>query len=348
MEIDVFVPVVDKNQKPLMPTSWPGAKRWIKSGKATPFYKKGVFCVRLNVEPSGRRTQDTAIGIDPGSKREGFTVKSEAHTYINILADAVTWVKGKHTLKFGGEYRNIGQNFHTNGNESGSFSFGRGATAIRELTSGSPIASFLLEQVSSGSSTFRDVSAWYARADAFIGHFGDTWKVTPKLTLSLGVRWDMFRPTVEKYNRLSFFDAGTPNPEADGRPGAPRGFLAALRSRATPGALFDETTAAWLGRVTATPLELLTRHGPPPPPCARPLSAVTRLAPRPHPLPAPPPPASRPLPGFSSPLPRPLPLLLPLLLPLFSFFFFFFNDTATTEIYTLSLHDALPILCLDF
>src|SRR5215211_9158306 len=28
----------------------------------------------------------------------------------------------------------------------------------------------------------------------------------------------------------------------------------------------------------------------------------------------------------------------------FSFFFFFFNDTATTEIYTLSLHDALPIL----
>src|SRR5256885_9015319 len=32
-----------------------------------------------------------------------------------------------------------------------------------------------------------------------------------------------------------------------------------------------------------------------------------------------------------------------MLLRLFSFFFFFFNDTATTEIYTLSLHDALPI-----
>src|SRR6476619_8389501 len=35
-----------------------------------------------------------------------------------------------------------------------------------------------------------------------------------------------------------------------------------------------------------------------------------------------------------------------LLLLLFFFFFFFFNDTATTEIYTLSLHDALPILRL--
>src|SRR5438445_6100436 len=32
------------------------------------------------------------------------------------------------------------------------------------------------------------------------------------------------------------------------------------------------------------------------------------------------------------------------MLPLFLFFFFFFNDPATTEIYTLSLHDALPIL----
>src|SRR5437773_8966066 len=32
----------------------------------------------------------------------------------------------------------------------------------------------------------------------------------------------------------------------------------------------------------------------------------------------------------------------------FIFFFFFFNNTATTEIYTLSLHDALPILCLIF
>src|SRR2546422_10573481 len=36
-------------------------------------------------------------------------------------------------------------------------------------------------------------------------------------------------------------------------------------------------------------------------------------------------------------------LSLILLLSLFIFFFFFFNDTATTEIYTLSLHDALPI-----
>jgi len=89
----MFVPVFDQNQNPIMPTTPARARRWIKSGKATPFWKKGVFCVRLNIEPSDRQTQPVAVGVDPGSKKEGWTVKSPAHTYLNIQADAVTWVK---------------------------------------------------------------------------------------------------------------------------------------------------------------------------------------------------------------------------------------------------------------
>jgi hypothetical protein len=46
----------------------------------------------MNV-PTGKKVQPIAVGIDPGSKWEGYTVKSEAHTYLNIQADAVTWVK---------------------------------------------------------------------------------------------------------------------------------------------------------------------------------------------------------------------------------------------------------------
>ena len=88
-----FVPVVDKEQKPLMPTTANRAATWIKSGKATPFWKRGIFCVRLNQEPSARQRQEIAVGIDPGSKKEGFTAKSESHTYLNLQADAVTWVK---------------------------------------------------------------------------------------------------------------------------------------------------------------------------------------------------------------------------------------------------------------
>ncbi len=89
----MFVPVVDSENRPLMPATSSRAKRWIKPGKATPFWKKGVFCVRLNVEPSNTDRQPIAIGIDPGSKREGFTVKSKSHTYLNIQTHAIDWVK---------------------------------------------------------------------------------------------------------------------------------------------------------------------------------------------------------------------------------------------------------------
>jgi hypothetical protein len=65
----------------------------MRSGKATGFFKKGIFCVRLNQAPSAENKQPVVVAIDPGSKREGYTVKSELHTYLNIQATAVDWVK---------------------------------------------------------------------------------------------------------------------------------------------------------------------------------------------------------------------------------------------------------------
>lgn len=105
----MFVPVVDKNQKPLMPTTPARARRWIELGKATPFWKRGVFCVRLNQKPSARKIQLVVVGIDPGSKREGFTVKSAAHTFLNMQAAAVDWVKDavevRRNMRRGRRYR---------------------------------------------------------------------------------------------------------------------------------------------------------------------------------------------------------------------------------------------------
>src|ERR1700690_2176295 len=66
----VYVPVVDRNQNPLMPTTPSRARRWIKSKEATPFWKKGVFCIRLNRDPSSEIRQAVVVGIDPGSKKE--------------------------------------------------------------------------------------------------------------------------------------------------------------------------------------------------------------------------------------------------------------------------------------
>lgn len=94
-----YVAVVDTNQKPLMPTTPARARRWVRSGKATPFFRKGIFCVRLNAKPSARDFQPVVVSIDPGSKQEGYTVKSELHTYLNLQAVAVDWVKDAVTTR---------------------------------------------------------------------------------------------------------------------------------------------------------------------------------------------------------------------------------------------------------
>lgn len=107
--MQAFIPVMGPGGHPLMPTIPSRARRWIQTGKATPFWSQGLFCVRLNVAPSDTQTQEVAVGIDPGSKKEGYTVKSTAHTYLNINADAVTHVKQavkiRHTMRRGRRYR---------------------------------------------------------------------------------------------------------------------------------------------------------------------------------------------------------------------------------------------------
>ena len=87
------VPVVDQEHTPLMPTRPSRARRWIRGGKATGFWKGALFCVRLNVEPAAREQQPVAVGIDPGSKREGLVVVSASHTYANMQAEARMGVK---------------------------------------------------------------------------------------------------------------------------------------------------------------------------------------------------------------------------------------------------------------
>jgi hypothetical protein len=83
----MFVPVLDQHQRTLMPTTPQRARRWIESGLATPFWRGGIFCIRLNRQPSAREVQPIVVGIDPGSKKEGYSVRSVAHTYLNIQAD---------------------------------------------------------------------------------------------------------------------------------------------------------------------------------------------------------------------------------------------------------------------
>jgi hypothetical protein len=88
-----IVPVLDLDGKTLMPTCASRARRWVKQQKATPFWLNGVWCVCLKFVPSSQKKQEVIVGIDPGSKREAYTVASKVHTYCNVLCDSVDWVK---------------------------------------------------------------------------------------------------------------------------------------------------------------------------------------------------------------------------------------------------------------
>jgi carboxypeptidase family protein/TonB-dependent receptor-like protein len=133
----------------------------------------------------------------------------------------LTWLKGKHTLKFGYEYRKQGFNIFSTGNATGAFFWEGKPTSLpsQPSTTGLGFADFMLGQV--GRATL-DVQTGptYLRSWYNGGYVQDDIKVTSKLTLNLGLRYDLASPAVEKYNHMSWFDRNTPNPAAGGIPGA--------------------------------------------------------------------------------------------------------------------------------
>jgi hypothetical protein len=103
-----FVPVLDKNNKSLMPTTPSRARQLLKTGRAVKRFFKGLFAIKL-LDRDGGDTQPICVGIDPGSKREGFTVKSESHTYLNVQTEAIEYVKDnvetRRTMRRGRRHR---------------------------------------------------------------------------------------------------------------------------------------------------------------------------------------------------------------------------------------------------
>lgn len=76
-----------------MPCSPKRARQMMDKKQAVPYWQKGFFCIKLLKEPSDRKYQKTAVLIDTGSKREGYTTATEKAVVLNIETNTPDWVK---------------------------------------------------------------------------------------------------------------------------------------------------------------------------------------------------------------------------------------------------------------
>jgi hypothetical protein len=138
--------------------------------------------------------------------------------------DAVSWQKGRHSIRFGGEFRAAQFNFAALTGSAGHFNFEPGPTSTpSDPNSGFGYASFYrgaFTSVSGDQSAISIPQVDGFRTKYFAIFVADDWKVNNKLTLNLGLRYDMPIPVTEQANRMSYVDPTLPNPGAGGLPGA--------------------------------------------------------------------------------------------------------------------------------
>ena len=133
--------------------------------------------------------------------------------------DTVAWTRGKHSFKFGGRLDRYQLNKRQRFNEAGSYVFSPFSTSQpNERNSGHAYASFLLGLVDNASMSKQD--PWGIRSSYLSLFVQDDWKLTRRLTLNYGLRWEAQTPWQEVAGRMSMMDPTVPNPGAGLRPGA--------------------------------------------------------------------------------------------------------------------------------
>jgi hypothetical protein len=154
------------------------------------------------------------VSVDDGTPYQGFgaggwqpmTMHSNVEDFIQNLAIS----KGAHAFKFGGEFRQVNYPFVQFSDPHGDFSVSRNATAYPSTTNsynaqtGDPMASFLMGILDSGAiSTVNQIKS---AKQTWAVYAQDDWKVNRKLTLNLGVRYELFSPTYATDGGQSNFD----------------------------------------------------------------------------------------------------------------------------------------------
>jgi len=174
----------------------------------------------------------------------------------HVAEDNLTWIKGKHSLKFGGKVRFEYDNIRELQQAQGSHDFSPNWTALydpvnddRAPFTGSGAAEMALGLFSVIGNNYNRGYYYFEQQEIGL-YVHDNWKVSRRLTLDLGVRWDNWRPYQEKYNRLvnvdidnfaNRFEVVTPkNVRIEDMPGIPGGVLDAYKRRGLTWRTADE------------------------------------------------------------------------------------------------------------
>jgi hypothetical protein len=141
----------------------------------------------------------------------GLAYPSGSVGHIYTIQDVVTKIRGGHTIKGGVWWEHDGENDHdqvrvspgggVGNNLNGQFTFG----ASNPNTTGSALGDALLGNFDYYSELgWRNQTPWKGDQIGFFGQ--DSWKVTPRLTINGGLRWDYFQPYLSKWNNFAMFD----------------------------------------------------------------------------------------------------------------------------------------------
>ena len=127
------------------------------------------------------------------------------------VTDNVSWTSGNHGIRFGGDLRFRRNYAGTSNIARGSFTFnGQFTSRTPGSGIGSPIADLLLGLTSAAQLSTRLVGDY---RDHYYGFYlNDTWRVTPKLTLNLGARYEVQTPMWEAQNQIANFDLNPGSP----------------------------------------------------------------------------------------------------------------------------------------
>jgi len=182
---------------------------------------RGFDITRLGFPASLAAQIDGATATFPEFAIDGYTSLGRDSGDINpntyySFAGSAAHIRGTHSLRYGGEYRILQENALVFGYVAPRLEFGTAWT--RGPLDNSPaapigqgLASFLLGLPTGG---YIDRNASYAEQSQYLAVFlHDDWKLARKLTLNLGLRYELELPTTERFNRTTRgFDFVTPNP----------------------------------------------------------------------------------------------------------------------------------------